>query len=76
MNVNNRTKFREVVRAFLDHLSLVESPAYEGAQVLAVREAPSGLTVAETEPLATPLLDDAVNDPVFLWAQERLAARQ
>ncbi len=74
VNVNNRTKFREVVRAFLDHLSLVESPAYEGAQVLAVREAPSGLTVTESLPLATPVIDEWINDPVLILTQERIAA--
>lgn len=74
VTINKRTKMREVVRAFLDHLGLVESPAYVGAQVLAVREAPSGLAVAETPLPSTPVLDDAMNDPLFAWAAERLAA--
>jgi phage head maturation protease len=77
VNINKRTKVREVLRAFLDHLALVESPAYAGARVLAVREAPSGLTVAEQIPLpTTPALDEAQNDPVLMWARERLAATE
>jgi phage head maturation protease len=75
VNVDKRNKTREVMRAFLQHLSLVETPAYEGAQVLAVREAPSGLTVAETPLPATPALDAAMHDPVLVWARERLAAK-
>jgi hypothetical protein len=73
--VNKRIKMREVLRAFLDHLALVESPAYEGAQVLAVREAPSGLTVAETPLPATPALDEAMNDPLLAWARDYFATK-
>lgn len=77
VRLNKRTRVREVLRAFLDHLSMVESPAYVGAQVLAVREAPSGLTVAELPPLpATPNLDEAMNDPVFAWARDRLSSAE
>lgn len=75
--LNKRTKVREVMRAFLDHLGLVESPAYAGAQVLAVREAPSGLAVAESTPLPpTPALDEAMNAEIATWAAERLARVQ
>lgn len=74
--VNKRTKLREVTRAFLDHLALVESPAYAGAQVLAVREAPSGLSVVETPLPSTPALDEVMNDPLLAWAAERLASIQ
>lgn len=74
--INKRTKLREVMRAFLDHLAMVESPAYAGAQVLAVREGSSGLAVAEGAPLpSTPALDDAMNDPMLAWAAARLATR-
>lgn len=76
VRINKRMKLREVVRAFMQHMSLVETPAFPGAQVLAVREAPSGLAVAETSPLPdTPALDAAMNDDVFAWAAARLAAR-
>jgi phage head maturation protease len=43
---------RRVHRAVLDHLSLVEDPAFKGAQVLAVRA-------------ATPNLDRVLADPAF-----------
>jgi hypothetical protein len=73
--INKRTKTREILRAFMQHLALVEKPAYEGARLLAVREAPSGLAVAEETPLpSTPALDEAMNDPMLAWAAERLAA--
>lgn len=69
--LNKQTKLRRVNRAFLDHLSLVESPAYEGAQVLAVREESRRLA-ADTPLPATPNLDQIVNDQVFTWARSRL----
>lgn len=62
---------RRVNRAFLDHLSFVESPAYEGARVLSVREAPNGLTVVETPLPETPSLDEFMNDDVLKWALNR-----
>jgi hypothetical protein len=43
--------------------------------VLAVREAPSGLTVAETPLPATPALDEAMNDPMLAWARDYFAAK-
>jgi hypothetical protein len=74
--INKRMRLREVMRAFLQHLSLVEKGAFAGAQVLAVREAPSGLTVAETPLPATPALDEAMCDPVLEWARQRFAAAE
>ena len=62
---------RRVNRAFLDHLSFVESPAYEGAKVLSVREAPNGLTVAEIPLPETPILDEFMSDDVLKWALRR-----
>ena len=62
---------RRVNRAFLDHLSFVESPAYEGAKVLSVREAPNGLTVVETPLPETPTLDEFMTDDVLKWALSR-----
>jgi HK97 family phage prohead protease len=67
--LNRRTMQRRVKRAFLQHLSLVESPAYENAAVLAVRnsdEKPPGA------PVQTPGLDEFVNDDLFAWANSRL----
>ena len=70
---NRRTRMRRVVRAFLDHLSMVESPAYAGAQVLAVRAEPSGLEVVQLEPLPpTPSLDEYRDSDVLRWASDRL----
>lgn len=74
VRINNHTRTRRVNRAYMRHLAMVESPAYEGAQVLAVRAEPSGLQVVEAQPLPpTPALDEFLNDPVLLWAQGRRA---
>lgn len=75
VRMDKRTKVRRILRAFMDHLGMVESPAYAGAQVLAVREDPSGLAVAETVPLPdTPALDEAMSDDVLAWAASRFTA--
>lgn len=73
VTVNRRQMTRRVVRAFLDHIGLVESPAFVGAKVLAVREDQSGLAVAETPLYQAPALDDAMNDDVLQWAASRVA---
>lgn len=70
--LNRRMMTRRVFRAFLDHIAMVDTPAYVGARVLAVREAPSGLTVAETPLPATPVLDEVMNSDVLVWAAARL----
>jgi len=63
------TRTRRVNDAYLDHLAFVASPAYEGANVLSVRHNP----VIDAPPTgATPALDYALQDPVFLWAAQRL----
>jgi HK97 family phage prohead protease len=72
VQMNRRTRMRRVMRAFIDHLAMVEAPAYAGAQVLAVRAEPSGLQVAELVP-PTPALDEAMNSEVFAWARTRLS---
>jgi HK97 family phage prohead protease len=73
--LNGRTRVRRVMKAFLDHLAMVEAPAYTGAQVLAVREESSGLAVMETTPLpSTPMLDEFRDDEAFQWAASRLRA--
>lgn len=71
VQLDKRAKLRTVTRSFLDHVSFVESPAYEGARVLAVRE---GRRAPETaaEPLSTPALDEFLSEPVFQWADRRL----
>jgi HK97 family phage prohead protease len=68
---NRRTRVRRVMRAFLDHLAMVESPAYAGAQVLAVRDGDTPVEV--TSPLqATPMLDAILDDELFEWAATRI----
>jgi HK97 family phage prohead protease len=63
---------RRVMTAFLDHLGMVEDPAYTEARVLAVRgDGPSG-TEAPAGPLpATPILDEFLSDPVFARILQR-----
>lgn len=73
VRLNKREKVREVFGAFLDHLSFVEDPAYDSAKVLAVREGPNGLTVAEGPLPSTPALDAFQQSAVFAWAQARLS---
>lgn len=73
VTVNRRAMTRRVLRAFLDHLGMVESPTWVGAHVLAVRADQSELTVVETPLYAAPALDDAMNDDVLQWAASRLA---
>lgn len=73
VRLNRRAMTRRVVRAFLDHIAMVETPAYVGARVLAVREDQSGLTVAESPLPATPVLDEITDDELFEWTARRLA---
>jgi HK97 family phage prohead protease len=70
INIHHRTRLREVMRAFLDHVSLVGYPAYRGAQVLAVRE--EQLEPAGDLPPGRKALDEAYANPTYLWALERL----
>ena len=72
--LRRQSMLRRVNRAFLDHISLVESPAYEGAKVLSVREAPNGLTVVETPLPETPNLDEFLGDDVLEWARIRISS--
>jgi HK97 family phage prohead protease len=71
--LNRRLMLRRVVRSFLDHIGMVETPAYVGARVLAVRAEHSGLAVADVPLPPTPVLDDFQNDDVLLWATSRIA---
>jgi len=68
--LDRRTMTRRIDRAYLDHIALVQSPAYVGAEVLSVREAPA---LAPLPPrAATPDLDAAARLDIFRWADERL----
>lgn len=53
---DRRTMTRRIKRAFLDHIAFVPDPAYRGAGVLAVRNAP--LAPADLPKLDTPDLDE------------------
>lgn len=53
----NRPK-RRIIRAFVDHLAFTPAPAYEGAQVLAVRHGDERVDAATAPQLVTPLLDE------------------
>lgn len=66
--LNRRGRIREVFRAFLDHLSLVEEPTWEGAKVLAVREKQE----SAAPPEVSRTLDEAWSDPDYLWALDRI----
>jgi phage head maturation protease len=72
VDTNRRIMMRRVNRAFLQHLAMVESPAYVGAETVAVRE---GLLTppAAGEPLVTPSLDEVLADDVFTWAKHRVS---
>jgi HK97 family phage prohead protease len=58
LDKSGRPGLRRVRKAFMDHLSFVSDPAYEGATVLSVRSA-APVPVAETAgPIETPALDE------------------
>lgn len=52
--------FRRIKRAFIDHLAFVESPAYVGAKVLAVRDEDEREVATDLPRLVTPHLDEIV----------------
>lgn len=67
------SRTRRIKRAFLDHLALVPDPAYQGAEVLAVRSD----TIVEEEfqaPILTPRLDQLSEDPILSWMFDRAAS--
>lgn len=72
MKVDKRARTRRILKSYLDHLALVEDPAYVGAEVLAVRAGPS-LAVADRPLPKTPALDEVLSDDVFTWAASRLS---
>jgi HK97 family phage prohead protease len=70
----NRT--RHVHSAFLDHLSFVEDPTWDRAQVLSVRDGPNGLAVADGPLPLTPALDAFLSDDVIGWAASYLDRKE
>ena len=75
VEVDRQLRRRTVLNAFLDHLGLVEDPAYKEARVLAVRADGPGLEVAEGPLPETPLLDEFLHDPIFEWARGRSSSQ-
>ena len=74
VQIDKPARRRTVLNAWLDHLGLVEDPAYDGARVLTVREDSSGFLVAEGPLPDTPMLDEIQNDPAFRWAFDRISS--
>lgn len=62
---------RRIRRAYLDHLSFVESPAYDGARVLSVRDAVASPDNALPPIPETPGLDQFIADDILRWASDR-----
>jgi HK97 family phage prohead protease len=69
VQIDRQGRSRVVVKAWLNHLGMVEAPTWDSARVLAVRMDESGHPVAEDPLPATPLLDEYVNDPLWQWAR-------
>lgn len=72
--LDRRTMTRRITKAYLDHIALVEAPAYTGAQVLDVRNPAPAVLAASLEPIRTPLLDDYMTsaESILRWTTERL----
>lgn len=72
---NTRTKLRTIKRAFIHHLAMTESPSFDDAMPVAVREGPSAQGAAG-EPLPPrPELEAVMFDDVLRWANERVNRR-
>jgi phage head maturation protease len=59
---------RRIIHGWLDHVSMVMRPAYEGAEVLAVRSTPNR-DVMQQDPVF--VWARLRNDPVMVWARQR-----
>jgi HK97 family phage prohead protease len=70
--VDKRAMTRRVRAAYLDHLGMVEDPAFKDARVLAVRE--DEPAVVDGPLPETPWLDEMMQDPIILWAMQRKAS--
>lgn len=70
MKLDQRAKLRRIHRAHLDHLSFVESPAYEGAEVLEVRGHMPESVMAGPR---TPQLDEFLisSEDILRWVSGR-----
>lgn len=70
--LNRRSMLRRVVRAFMEHFSMVESPAFVGAETVAVHDGLTAHPAAGEQPLITPSLDAWMDDDILSWANTRL----
>ena len=73
--VDKQARTRRVRVAYLDHLGMVEDPAFKEARVLAVREdGTPGIEVADGPLPETPVLDEIMKDPIMAWVLQRKAS--
>jgi phage head maturation protease len=72
--IDRQSRTRRIKKAFLDHISFVEDPAYAGAEVLEVRENQLILPdeIAAEPAFRGPTVAELMNDPVYLWAKDRI----
>lgn len=85
-HLDRHSRTRRIKKAYLDHIAFVQSPAYENADVIGVRQSVSEslrnpqlielltqlLAASKPEPRQTPNLDAFVDDPIFRRTKERL----
>jgi HK97 family phage prohead protease len=64
-DLDRATRTRRIKHAYMDHLAFVEDPAYVGATVLAVRDAPAHHPYT---------VEDFYDDPVMAWSHQRAAS--
>ena len=74
-HVDRRSMTRRIMKSFLDHLSMVESPAYKGAETVAVHDVWTPHPAAGEQPLRTPALDEYLADDVLSWAKSRVSGK-
>jgi HK97 family phage prohead protease len=72
--LDKELKTRRVRNAFLDHLGMVEDPAFKESRVLAVREDEAAGVVADGPLVATPVLDEMLKDPILREVMQRRAS--
>jgi HK97 family phage prohead protease len=72
--LDKEAKTRRVRNAFLDHLGMVEDPAFKESRVLAVREDEAAGVVADGPLVATPVLDEMLKDPILREVMQRRAS--
>jgi HK97 family phage prohead protease len=69
---NRKIMLRRVMKGFLHHIAMTDSPAYVGAETVAVRAELAAQVTAGEQPLVTPSLDEYLDDDIVSWARTRL----